>query len=433
MRDKHSKMVAALVVALMTLLLAFQPALAASGTEQVTEQEEQYYGLSCVDGVCRAQLDLGIGSELLPQGAWLSFMQSALRHLPGGAGVAIDDDITITMPSGSLALLDADVVMTLDDEGKIAALRGSAAAPVPTFGLLGDWQVVTPARVSIGYDRGAMLTDLNAPLQADRRYFFIDAQAGLHLVTKGVALDAPAGQRVALVVDLAQPLLFVDGQLTLRTDGQMAFIREALGPVGESEWLPANLPLRQTATFRIQGQVGQEVEPKLTLNGEYRMDGGLAGTWLQIDATPLLAQGQAVIGPDGLLLEGAARSALEPQKWFDGGTQAQVYVPFAAPDGASVRVGADVTSPALGVEQEATASAAGEAGWFARTGQAAWTGVQQGWNQASTVAQNGTAWMGEAVGSGWSLTQQQWCGLTGICGEEVAGAGEEGTRVAAAE
>jgi hypothetical protein len=408
MHNKHNKMVAALVVALMTLLLAFQPALAAASipaTEQATEQEDQHYGLSCLDGVCRAQLDLGIGSEWLPQGAWLSFMQGALRQLPGGAGVAIDDDITITMPSGSLALLDADVVMTLDDAGRIATLRGSAAAPVPTFGLLGDWQVVTPARVSVGYDRGAMLTDLNAPLQAERRYFFIDAQAGLHLVTQGVTLDAPAGQRVTLVADLAQPLFFVDGQVTLRTDGQMAFIREALGPIGESEWLPTNLPLRQTATFRIQGQVGQEVEPKLTLNGEYRMDGGLVGTWLQIDATPLLAQGQAVIGPDGLLLAGAARSALEPEKWFDGGTQAQLYVPFAAPDGATVSVGADVASPALEVEQEATASAAGEAGWFARTGQAAWAGVQQGWDQMGTVTQNGTVWMGEAVGSGWSHTR----------------------------
>jgi hypothetical protein len=408
MHNKHNKMVAALVVALMTLLLAFQPALAAASipaTEQATEQEDQHYGLSCLDGVCRAQLDLGIGSEWLPQGAWLSFMQGALRQLPGGAGVAIDDDITITMPSGSLALLDADVVMTLDDAGRIATLRGSAAAPVPTFGLLGDWQVVTPARVSVGYDRGAMLTDLNAPLQAERRYFFIDAQAGLHLVTQGVTLDAPAGQRVTLVADLAQPLFFVDGQVTLRTDGQMAFIREALGPIGESEWLPTNLPLRQTATFRIQGQVGQEVEPKLTLNGEYRMDGGLVGTWLQIDATPLLAQGQAVIGPDGLLLAGAARSALEPEKWFDGGTQAQLYVPFAAPDGATVSVGADVASLALGVEQEATASAAGEAGWFARTGQAAWAGVQQGWDQMGTVTQNGTVWMGEAVGSGWSHTR----------------------------
>jgi hypothetical protein len=324
-------------------------------------------------------------------------------------------------------------VMTLDEKGKITTLRGSAAAPVPTFGLLGDWQVVTPARVTVGYDRGATLMELSAPLQAERRYFFVDAQAGLHLATQGMALTAPAGQRATLIMDLAQPLVFIDGQVTLHTDGQTAFIREALGPIGESDWLPTDLPLRQSVLVHVQGQLGRDIEPKLTLAGEYRMDGGLAGKWLQIDATPLLAQGQAVIGPAGLLLSGSARSALEPQKWFDSGAQAELYVPFDAPDSSSLTMGADVTAPALGVEQETTATMAGETGWLARTGEVAWSGVQQGWSQAGTVAQNGYEWMGKGFGTGWAYTQGQWCGLTGLCAEEVATTGEDGTRVAAAE
>lgn len=421
----RNKLTAAFAMAFMALVLVIQPVLAASPAAAGGE-DEQRYGLSCVDGVCRAQLDLGIGADLLPQGVWLSVLQSALRQLPGGMGIALDDDVTITLPTGNLSLVDADLVLTLDEAGKITTLRGSAAAPVPTFGLLGDWQVVTLARVAVGYDRGDALTDLNAPLQAEHRYFFIDAQAGLHLVTEGMALTTPAGQRATLVVDFAQPLLFIDGQVTLHTDGQMAFLREALGPIGDSSWLPTDLPLHQSVLVHLQAQAGRDVEPKLTLAGEYRMDGGMVGKWLQIDATPLLAQGQALIGPAGIMVSGEARSALQPDMWFDSGAEAQLFVPFAKQEGASLTVGADVAAPSMGLEQEASKTMTSEPGWLERTGQQAWAGMQQGWNQMGSAAQNGYGWMSDSFGQGWVYTQKQWCGLTGVCAED-------GTRVAEAK
>jgi hypothetical protein len=231
-------------------------------------------------------------------------------------------------------------------------------------------------------------------------------------------------------LDFAQPLLFVDGQVTLHTDGQMAFIREALGPLGESGWMPTDLPLRQSVLVHVQGQLGRDVEPKLTLAGEYRMDGGLVGKWMQIDATPLLAQGKAIIGPEGLMLEGTARSALQPQRWFDGGAEALLFVPFAAPETTSLRVGGDFASPAMGVDEAASATIAGEPGWLERTGEAAWTGVQTGWNQMGAAMQDGLqegyGWVSEGIGAGWASATEQWCGLTRLCAED-------GTRVAAAE
>lgn len=421
-----------LVGALMALLLVVQP-LQAAAPDPLPEESEQYYGLSCANGVCRARLDLGVGAERLPQGTWLTVMQNALRLLPGDMGIEVQDDVMITLPTGNLSLADADLVLTLDEVGNVATLRGSAAAPVPTFGLLGDWQVVTPARVEVGFERGDALSELNAPLQADHRYFFIDAEAGLHLVTEGMALTSDAGQRATLIVDFAQPLVYVDGRLTLHTDGQLAFIREALGPVGESGWMPTDLPLRQRVSFHVQGQLGREVEPKLALTGEYRMDGGVAARWLKLDATPLLAKGQAVIGPAGLLLEGSARSALQPEAWFDGGALAQLFVPFDAPETTSLTVGADLAAPAMGVEEEATATVAGEAGWLERAGESALAGVQQGWNQMGETMQQGYAWMNDGFDAGWAFTQEQWCGLTGICAGETASVEQGGTRVAAAE
>lgn len=426
-----NKIMSAVVMALIALLMVVQPLLAAAPVQPVA-QETQHYGLSCEDGVCRVQLELGVGADWLPQGAWLSVMQSALRQVPGGAGFEVSDDVTITLPTGNLSLADADLTVTLDEAGKVATLRGSASAPVPTFGLLGDWQVVTPGRVEVGFDLGATLDGFNAPLQPDRRYFFIDAEAGLHLATQHLSLTSDAGQRATLLVDFTQPLVYVDGHITLYTDGQMAFLREALGPVDESGWLPAELPLQQKISLHLQGQVGRDVEPQLTLSGEYRMDGGLAGKWLKIDATPLLAQGKAMISPQGVIVEGTARSTLQPERWFDSGAQAQLFVPFDAPETASLTVGADVASPALGVEQAASATVAGEPGWLAQSGQAAWAGVQQGWNQAGAAVQTGSGWVAGGMQDGWEYTQSQWCRWTSTCAEPVANS-QDATKVAAAE
>jgi prepilin-type processing-associated H-X9-DG protein len=412
----------------LALLVTVQP-LQAAAPQPVTEIERTL-GLQCEDGVCRAELDLGLDAEMgwLPQGAWLAVMEGALRHLPGGMGLEVQEDVTISLPTGDLLLADADLVLTLDEAGRVATVRGSATAPVPTFGLLGDWQVVTPARVSVGYDRGASLTAFNAPLQAERRYFFIDAEAGLHLSTSSMALVSDAGQRATLIVDLAAPMLFVDGHVTLYTDGQLAFVREALGPLGESGWMPTDLPLRQQVQFHLQGQVGRDVEPKLTVASGYALDAGMVGQWLQLEATPLRAEGQAVISADGLLLEGTARSTIQPAQFFDAGAQAQLFVPFAAPETAAVTVGAAVTIPPLDVDENATATVAGEAGWLAESGQVAWSGIQQGWHGMGAAMHTGYVWAGEGVGTGWAYTQAQWCGLTGMCDWA-----QEVTRVATAE
>jgi prepilin-type processing-associated H-X9-DG protein len=307
-------------------------------------------------------------------------------------------------------------------------VRGTAAAPIPTCGLLGDWQVVTPARVSVGYDRGEVLTAFNAPLQAARRYFFIDAEAGLHLLAGDMALTSDAGQRATLIVDFAAPMLFVDGHVTLHTDGQLAFVREALGPLGESGWMPTDLPLRQQMYFHLQGQVGRDVDPKLVVESGYALDAGMVGQWLQLEATPLLAEGQAVISVDGLLLEGTARSIIQPMQLFDAGAHAQLFVPFAAPEEAAVTVSTELAAPMLGVDHDATATLAGEAGWLAKSGQVAWSGIQQGWQGMGAAMHMGYVWVGEGVGTGWAYTQAQWCGFTGICQET-----QHATRVAAAE
>ena len=435
------KWMGAVSAALVAAMLVVQPVLAAGETPA-----RPSYGLSCVAGVCTARINLGIRvADLGVGGAWLQVMESALRELPGGVGLAVTDDVTLTLPAGQLQLADADLVLTLDEAGNVARLRGSAAAPLPTFGLLGDMQLVTPARVDVGYDVGANLSALNAPLDPARHYLFLDFQAGMQLASNGATpmnLATAQGQRATLVVDVVQPLVYVDGLVTLRTDGQLAFIRELVGPVADAGWLPTELPLAQSTSLHIQGQVGQGIEPKLTMGAGYRMDGGMVGRWLQIDATPLLAQGHAVITPAGLLLAGEARSALAPDKLLDTGAQAEVFVPFVAADAASASATVDATLPALGLEAERTGTVAGEPGWLVNMAQTTWQKTWQGVQTSATqvgatlqsTAQSGYGWMAGGVSSGWGYTHAQWCGLTGLCAPaEVAETAEESVRVAAAE
>src|SRR4051812_24324068 len=109
-------------MALMALALTIEPVFAAAPSAGAS-QDAKTFGFSCVNGFCRAQLDLGIGANLLPQGVWLTVLERALRVLPDRAGVGVQNDVTLTLPTGTLSLADADMVLTMDEAGKIMSLR----------------------------------------------------------------------------------------------------------------------------------------------------------------------------------------------------------------------------------------------------------------------------------------------------------------------
>ena len=75
-----------------------------------------------------------------------------------------------------------------------------AEVPFPSFGVLNDVAVTTPAQAEVGLDIGKNLSYLNAPLEAERRYLFFtigsgfDVAAKTDTATKQFEISVPAGQ-----------------------------------------------------------------------------------------------------------------------------------------------------------------------------------------------------------------------------------------------
>lgn len=405
-----------LLAALLALGLTVQPVFAA-GDAAATRG----HGLACVDGVCRARLNLGIES------GWLQMAEGALSRLPGGEWL-LRDDVALTLPTGSLQLVDADLRFRLDESGRVVTLRGSAMLPLPWFGLLGDAQLITPTRVDVGVELGRELSHLTAPLDPTRRYFFIEMQAGMGLAVGGVDLAVPIGHAATVVVDFAQPLVFIDGTITVRSDGQLALVHEWLDGAREFG-LPAEVPLRQIVSLRLQGQWGRDVAPHLRVDSALRVDGGMMGRWLQIDATPLLAQGRAVLAADGLRFAGELHASIAPEQFFATGVQAEVFVPFAAPETSALTLRGETSVPLLGVATTGATTVAGEPGWVMAWADGAWTGMVDGTQQVGVATRDGTVWVSDQIGQGsrrladgvvssWDGARGQWCGLTGWCDNE---------------
>lgn len=410
--------IAGAVAAFLALLLAAQPLLAADPTPRTV-------GLRCDDGVCRARLYLGADVPAwVQEGVWLEVAQAAISRLPGGE-LAVRDQVLLALPSGPLHLLDADLRFTLDDEGRVATLSGSAQLPAPLFGLLGDGQVIAPARVALGVEYGRELQYLTAPLEPARRYFFIELAAGMGLLTGGVNLAVAPGARATLVVDFVQPLVFVDGGITIRSDGQMAWVQQWLD--GSGEWgIPAELPLRQMATFQMQAQAGREVAPQIAAESMLRFDAGRVGQWLRLDATPLHAHGRAVIGADGLQISGTLASSLAPEHVYTGAAQASLFVPFVAPETTALSLEAEARAPWLAWDSAGKVTFAGAPGWHTAWAATTWQGMVAGTQSSAawlgdSLASSG-AWLVDGTRTAWAGTQERWCAFTGWCGE-VAPAG----------
>ncbi|MCC6168836.1 MAG: hypothetical protein IT329_16560 [Caldilineaceae bacterium] len=425
---------------LLAALLVIQPVLAAAPASKPASVVD----IGCEAGVCRFELDLGTAvSNLLPPSAkfLLQVVQDGLIQLPNGASVQVRDNVLLTLPMGTLVLPDADLTLEFGPDRRVVAIHGTALTPVPTLGLLDGWQWVTPARLDVGFEPGANLTGLQAPLDPERRYFHLTMEAGLSAISRGegpgLQMEVPSGQRITLLVDPLQPLLYVNGQVNLRYTGGLAFVRELVDPAGALAWWPTGLALPQTIELGVDGIVGQGVTPNLELNAGYRVESGLIGEWLRLDGALVEAKGSIVLGPDGLVLAGEAHSALIPQSVANSDLGAQLYIPFEMPR-TPVAVSAQVAEPAVAAGAATRPEAPAierQQGRLVSMAAASHTGLVTGADTvAGTVAgttragygavvkgtQHGIGWVAGTVRAGVRYTNEQWCAITGHCEAAVA-------------
>jgi hypothetical protein len=354
-----------LVLLIVTALSAavVSPAAAASPAPQAPV-------LTCEGGTCQLAGNATGLVGFLREGANLVLTQLPFEPTAdSGAQAALDvrKDITLSLPVGEVTLTNARLQVEVGKGGKIKRLNGTADMPFPTFGLLDDVRVVTPARANVGLDLGKNLPDAGFELDPNRPYLFFstDTAMGVTGRTAGEAdafsLSFTPGQRATLVIDTVEPVAYLDGHVTLTGIDQIALLGGLFESTPIAEYVPDTLPLRQRTQFGLSGKFSKDLaESRLTLSGAYLLDAGILPARLGIEAQLLNLLGELTVSRDGVWVDGVLKSAIEPDKLFDGGARVMTFVPFskvAGPGYASVDASVKVPAVNLGVGAGAKAGA----------------------------------------------------------------------------
>ena len=281
----------------------------------------------------------------------------------------VSKEVTLALPWGELKLTDVQLQVALGADGSVERLRGTADMPFPTFGLFDDARVVTPARADLGLELGSNLAGLNLGLEPDRQYLFLNADTAFGMAARApgksseFAFSLAPGQHLTLVIDTVEPLAYLDGQITLSLDDQIALLGGILEDTAIGPYVPDSLPLRQRAQYGVSGKFSKDLaESHITLTGAYVMDGGLLPARLGIEATPVQVKGTLTISRDGILADGAVVSSIEPEHVLDGGASVRAFIPFREKAGeayASVKGKAAVPVAKLSVDAGAQIDRAG--------------------------------------------------------------------------
>ena len=440
------KLVALALLCSLALGLVAQPALAAD--EPTQPALPTAHDLACSGADCTLHIDLGTWQVPLLWRYGAPMLVDNLQkngQLPTGSALTITDDLTLKLPVGNLELLDSNLQVTLDENRAVESFRGTARVPFPTFGLLDALEVADPLRADVGFDYGANLPAIDAPLDPEQRYFFFDFGSGIRLdgaVTgadgspQAVSISVPRGQRAVLVIDPLQPLVYLQGQLTLNHTGNLAFLDNMLAANGvdvpglELAGLPGRTSLGLTALITDDPTLSY-----LEVSSGSAIDAGPMARWMGVDATPLAFNGVARLDHKGLLVTGSTESSVLPKSVWDSRGQVQVFVPFNGNvNDAFVEAGGSLAVPLARVDAEgssrlalppteqpavAEAAAPKQPGWWARTGAFAGSMVEGAANGLG-AAGDAVAWTGDVIGAGAGAAWNATASTAGAMGSGAA-------------
>ena len=220
---------------------------------------------------------------------------------------------------------------------------------------------------------GKNLNGLNLGLDPDRQYLFLNVDTAFGVTARApgqsseLSFSLEPGQHLMLVIDTIEPIAYLDGQITLSLDDQIALLGGVLENTAIGPYVPDSLPLRQRSQFGVSGKFSKNLaQSHITLTGAYVMDGGLLPARLGIEATPVQVKGTLTISRDGILADGAVVSSIEPEHVLDGGASVRAFIPFREEAGeAYASVKGKVAVPAAKLSADAGAQI-GQAGYELR-------------------------------------------------------------------
>jgi len=256
-------------------------------------------------------------------------------------------------------------------------------------------RVVQPAMAEVGLEPGKNLSYLHAPLDPDRPYLFFHVSSGFDVATvvadtgESLSLSAPAGQVLTLIIDTKDPLVYLAGNVTVNSAGEILLPGPLMDLVKRSPLIPDALPMRQRTQVTLSGLAGRSVEDNLKLGVSWAVDAGALDKWLGVEAAPLTVEGVITLSAGGMLLDGVARSAIEPDTLFDGSVHLTAFVPFRRDlaDG-YVEARADVAIPLAKVATGASARLDLSQKWAA-----AEQGAANGAGAVKNLAARGGDWL----------------------------------------
>lgn len=122
-------------------------------------------------------------------------------------------ELGLTTPLGPITMARSDIVLRQLADGRLDTFAGRSVVPAPSLGPFQGLRVEDPTQVEVLYQRGADLRRLDAPLQDGRKYLAYRISQGLALSVGDFTLKAPGHKEALLVLDPADPFLFVTGDL----------------------------------------------------------------------------------------------------------------------------------------------------------------------------------------------------------------------------
>lgn len=183
-----------------------------------------------------------------PKGAvpvTLRTLASNVENLADG-GFSLNGSVLIDIPGAQhITLASAKLALDYDaakGEG-LQSFQGMVQLPFPNVGFMQDVSVDNLVYASVGYDLGANIQNLNAPIKSDRKYLYFTFSAGFNANIGQMTVSASKNQSVTMTLDPSDPSFFLDASL----GGLMGPVNDA--SIGFS--IGGHLPFTPSTTWGI--------------------------------------------------------------------------------------------------------------------------------------------------------------------------------------
>jgi len=131
-------------------------------------------------------------------------------------GFAISGTITVDVPGNAhVTLAEAKVALGYDAKkgNGLQSFEGSVRLPFPDLGFMQGVSVSDPVYAAVGYDVGSRLTNVDAPIKADRKYLYFTFSAGFEARIGEMTVSGAKNQSVTMTLDPSDPSYFVRASL----------------------------------------------------------------------------------------------------------------------------------------------------------------------------------------------------------------------------